>query len=116
MNSISFSIIVPFYNSEEILNRNLNNIYFDNDHLQYIFINDGSKDNGGTLLSEFCKNHSNVEYYEIEHGGVSCARNLGIKKAVGKYIMFCDIDDGYEPNAFTILQNKIIQQDDIIIF
>ena len=116
MNNVLFSIIVPVYNAEKYLRNNLDNIYFDKPYLQYIFINDGSEDGTEEILAEFCADHSNSEFYSITHGGVSSARNYGIEQAVGKYIMFCDADDGYAINTFDCLKEYIFSDYDIIIF
>lgn len=116
MKDVLFSVIVPLYNAENFLKNNLQSIFFDRQELQYIFINDGSTDRSEEILTEFCENHSNSEFYTIEHKGVSAARNYGIEQAVGKYIMFCDIDDGYAPKTFDVLRNYIFSDFDIIIF
>lgn len=116
MNNILFSIIVPVYNAEEVLHYNLNNIYFNNDDLQYIFIDDGSTDGSRAILTEFCNSHKNAEYYTVNHSGVSYARNYGIKQAIGRYVLFCDVDDSYAQNVFERLKSEISSQYDIIIF
>lgn len=116
MSDFIFSIIVPVYNAQKILQKNLSNIYFDRADVQYVFVNDGSKDRSGELLLDFCNSHNNAYLYDIQHRGVSNARNFGVEHATGQYILFCDVDDKYSSDLFSVLTEKIVSQNDMIIF
>ncbi|MFK4998687.1 glycosyltransferase family 2 protein [Bacillus sp. N9] len=92
---IDLSIIIPVYNVEKYLKECLNSI-LDYNHsfkLEVIIINDGSTDNSDKIAKEYERNFSNVRVFHKENGGLSSARNLGIREASGEYITFIDSDD-----------------------
>lgn len=94
------SIIVPIYNSEKWLKKCIESLisqtYTD---IEIILINDGSKDNSLKICREYEAKDSRIVVIDKENGGVSRARNEGIKKANGEYIQFVDSDDYIEKNA-----------------
>ena len=60
---------------------------------EVIVIDDGSKDSGYSLASEYAKRHQNILVMKQENQGVACARNNALEKATGDYITFVDADD-----------------------
>ena len=70
-------------------------------------IDDGSKDDSAQKVMEYASSHPNVILVRKENGGVSTARNLGIDKATGKYLMFIDADDYLAPGGIDIALNLI---------
>lgn len=111
------SIIVPIYNSESNLNtciESLLNQTFKN--IEIILINDGSIDKSGEICDNYAKIDNRISVFHKKNGGVSSARNLGINKSSGKYIMFCDSDDWMENNCVEVLYNKISTFDTDIIY
>ena len=62
-------------------------------------IDDGSTDESPAICDEYCKNYKNISVFHILNKGLSNARNLGIKKANGEYILFVDADDWLENDA-----------------
>ena len=96
MSRIDCSIIIPAYNAEKTILRCLQSIELDNIYdieIEVIIINDGSIDNTRNIINKYAQNHLNIKLFNKANGGVSSARNLGIRKAVGQYIFFCDCDD-----------------------
>ena len=91
------SIIIPCYNCATVIVRCLDSIDYSN--AEIIVVNDGSTDNSAQVVSDYSKVHSNVRLICKENGGVSSARNFGLKEAVGKYIMFVDADDYVVPSG-----------------
>ena len=91
----TFSIIVPVYNTpKDMLEKCVASLITQNGPYEYIFINDGSTDDSiHTIISEAMRLDKRIRYIEKENGGVSAARNDGIKFAQGKYLMFVDADD-----------------------
>lgn len=88
------SIIVPVYNVEEYLNQCVVSILgqtFTN--FEVILIDDGSEDNSGHICEEFAKKDERVRVFHKVNGGVSSARNLGLRYAKGDWICFVDSDD-----------------------
>ena len=90
------SIIIPAYNVENYIVRCLSSIYqpnSDESRFEVLVIDDGSTDNTLLVANEFSSSHSNIRVIHKPNGGVSTARNIGIDKSIGKYIMFVDADD-----------------------
>lgn len=101
--TIDVTIIVPVYNVENYLKKcidSLVNQTYDRNKYEIFIINDASKDNSLNIIKEYQKKHSNITLYDLKNNkGVSHARNIGIKNAKGKYLLFCDSDDYYELDA-----------------
>lgn len=92
------SIILPAYNAEAYLDRCLSSLIGQTCRdLEIIAVNDGSKDKTGDLLAKWAQKDERLRVYEKPNGGVSSARNLGLKKASGEYVMFVDADDWAAP-------------------
>lgn len=102
------SVIVPFYKSEKTIKRCMDSILNQTySNLELVLVNDGSPDNSGKIVSEYAKKDSRIRVIDEGHGGVSSARNKGIRVAKGDYIQFIDSDDYIEPNMFEILINAL---------
>lgn len=103
------SIIIPIYNSERFLKDCIDSIYVqklsDRD-FEVILVDDGSTDNSFQICKKKQKEHSNILVFQKENGGQATARNLGIRKALGKYIMFVDSDDRLLPYTIHNLLEK----------
>lgn len=95
------SIIIPIYNRDRYIEKTLLSVLkqptFD---YEIIIINDGSTDKSLQICEMYSKQYDCIKIYSQENKGVSSARNLGIKKSTGKYIMFLDSDDYYVNNFF----------------
>lgn len=91
---MDISIIMPVYNSEEYLldavKSILNQTY---KNFELILIDDGSKDSSGSICDELAKMDNRVVVIHKENGGISDARNAGLRMAKGEYIAFADNDD-----------------------
>lgn len=88
------SVIIPVYNAEKYLVRciqsALDQTYPD---LEIILVDDGSTDSSTSICRRFYFNFSKIKYIRKENGGLSSARNCGIREAKGKYLFFLDADD-----------------------
>ena len=106
------SIIVPGYNAEkfarECIESVINQTYT---NLEIILVDDGSKDSTGEIFEEYAKSDRRVIVIHQENKGISEARNAGLDKATGEYIMFIDADDLYEENTCELLYNEIKRTD-----
>ena len=103
------SIIVPVYNVENYLKRCLDSIIKQSySNLEIILINDGSKDNSEKICLEYAKKDNRIKYFKKENGGAASARNLGLKKASGKYIGFVDSDDMIHEDMFKVLYENLV--------
>ena len=92
------SVIIPVYNSESFISNtldSLSNQIFPLDDMEVLMIDDGSTDQSANVCRKYADKYPSFKLIQKENGGVSSARNVGIKHATGKYIMFLDADDTY---------------------
>ncbi|VIS76648.1 putative glycosyltransferase [Streptococcus pneumoniae] len=90
MNSELISIIVPIYNVEKYLRQCLDSIAAQTyQNFECLLINDGSPDNSADICREYVEKDSRFKYFEKENGGLSDARNYGIRQSKGSYSYFC---------------------------
>ena len=95
-----FSIIVPVYNREKLLERSIGSLINQTfKDIEIICVDDGSTDNSLQKLLDYQKIDNRIKVIHQKNGGVSRARNTGLANATGKYIMFLDSDDEYMPNT-----------------
>lgn len=111
------SIIVPVYNSAQYIERCINSIQLQTiSDWELLLINDGSTDNSVSLIEPYLFD-SRIQLFSKENGGVSSARNLGIKKSKGEYILFLDSDDWLSKNTCEVLLDvKDCKGADCVIF
>lgn len=104
-----FSIIVPVYNIEKYISHCVNSILAQSfDNYEVILIDDGSSDNSFWLCDEFAELDNRICVIHQENKGLSEARNAGIKKAIGEYIIFLDGDDWIDNHdTLLCLKNEI---------
>ena len=114
--SIDVSIIIPVYNMQDHLNQCLDSV-FNQTHknIEVIIINDGSSDNSEQIINKYKEKNKNIVYIKQENKGLSISRNIGIKEAKGKYIMFLDSDDYIEIDCIKILYNKAIKTNSDVV-
>ena len=100
---IKVSVIVPFYNVEEYIEKCLETLVKQTlEEIEIILVNDGSKDGSSKIAKKYQKMYPNkVVYLEKENGGLSDARNYGIPYAKGEYIAFLDSDDYVEKDMYS---------------
>ena len=112
------SIIVPVYNVEIYLRKCLDSLVNQTlEDIEIIVVNDSTKDNSQSIIDEYvAKYPDKIKAYIKENGGLSDARNFGIKRATGDYIGFVDSDDYVETTMFEKLYNKAISNNlDIVM-
>ena len=108
---IQLSVIVPVYNVEKYILKCIESIFcqgIDDNTFELIIVNDGTKDNSMELISDIINRHANVIVINQENKGLSEARNSGLAKASGKYILFVDSDDFLIDNTFKPLLDVAI--------
>jgi glycosyltransferase involved in cell wall biosynthesis len=101
------SIIVPVYNVEEYLDKCLNSLINQTlTDIQIIVVNDGSKDNSGTIVEEYKERYSDkIIYIKKTNGGLSDARNTGMRYVSGEYIGCVDGEDYVELTMYEKMYN-----------
>lgn len=113
--AITFSVIIPHYNSYGMVERTLRSIPNRGD-IQIIVIDDNSTERSIEQIAqrdEFSHVFFMFLYEKVTAGG---ARNLGILNATGEYITFIDSDDYFEPDAFLIFDSCITSKKDLYLF
>ena len=92
------SIVVPVYNVEKYLDRNLQSLVKQTyKNIEIIIVNDGATDNSQKIIDKYQKKYPTIiKSYQKKNGGLSDARNFGLAKAKGKYLAFIDSDDYIE--------------------
>lgn len=108
----SISVIIPIYNAEEYLHRCLDSLINQSyTNFEVLLVNDGSIDHSEDICKEFQQKDSRFKLLNKSNGGVSSARNIGLKYAKGEWIYFLDADDWLELNAFEKLLSEIGNSD-----
>ena len=96
---MKISVVIPVYNTEKYLRQCvesvLNQTYRE---LQVVLVDDGSKDSSGNICDELAKKDNRIEVIHKENGGHSDARNTGINRSTGEYVLFLDSDDYWDDN------------------
>ncbi len=102
------SVVIPIYKVEQYLNECVESVVNQTyKNLEIILVDDGSPDNCPKICDEWAKKDGRIKVIHKKNGGVSDARNAGIKVATGKYISFVDSDDYIENNLYEIAINKL---------
>lgn len=103
------SVIVPIYNVENYLIKCVESILNQSyKNLEIILVDDGSKDNCPTICDEYLKKDHRIKVIHKKNGGLSDARNAGLKIAKGDYISFIDSDDYIDKDMYKFLVEDLI--------
>lgn len=91
------SVIIPVYNVQGYLKDCLDSILMQSSSdYEIVLVDDGSTDRSGELCDEYARKYDNIFAFHKENGGPSDARNYGIEKSNGEYIVFVDSDDYFD--------------------
>ena len=114
MKKIKVSVIVPVYNMERHLRRCLDSLLAQSlDDIEIICVDDGSTDSSREILSEYAQKDERFEFIAQENRSAGAARNTGMKKASGEYLIFLDSDDFFDKDLLKKTYEKA-KQDNII--
>lgn len=115
---MTFSIIVPVFNCRIHLKACIHSILDSQiQSFEILLIDDGSTDGSAELCDELSRSHPCIHAIHQPHSGVSAARNAGLTKAAGEYILFVDGDDTLKPIELKqVLENPVIAKADLTIF
>lgn len=111
-NSNLISVVIPMYNAEKTIKKTIKSVLEQTsiaDISEIIIIDDGSQDNSRTIVSELQKKNPKIRLISQKNGGVSNARNHGIRESKSKWIAFLDSDDCWVKNKIEVQLNYIKQ-------
>lgn len=110
------SIIVPIYNTEPYLARCvdsiLNQSFID---FELLLVDDGSTDGSGAVCDTYAERDGRIRVFHKENGGVSSARNMGIKASKGEWITFVDSDDELLPDGLQVMIDGTSEEVDMVM-
>lgn len=114
---VKVSIVVPIYNTELYLRKCIDSLVNQTfKDIEIILVNDGSTDGSEKIIKEYSKLYDNIKVFTKKNGGLSDARNYGIKKSSGDYIAFVDSDDYVRKNMIEELYNEALNRDlDVVV-
>ena len=112
------SVIVPIYNAEKHIRKCVDSLVNQTyQNTEIILVDDGSPDTSGKICDEYAGKYDRVKVIHKSNGGVSAARNTGMSAASGQYIHFCDADDWIEPETYSDIVPKLVEEDaDVALF
>jgi len=96
-----FSLIIPVYNVEKYLENCLKSVIWQkpaDNNLEVILVDDGSEDSSGKICDRYADVYDYIRVIHKENGGLSSARNTGLRMAEGRYVLFMDSDDWWNPD------------------
>ncbi|GEN49055.1 glycosyltransferase [Ligilactobacillus pobuzihii] len=109
-----YSFIVPIYNVDKYLNRCLKSLKNQNfNQFEVVMVDDGSIDKSGKIAQSFSEKDKRFIYLKQKNQGLSAARNEGIKRASGDYLIFVDSDDFVEKNLLCTVDRSLDNYGDI---
>lgn len=98
-NNSLISIVIPIYNTSSMLSKCLDSVVHQTyTNLEIILVNDGSTDNSLEIIMSYKETDARIKVVNKENGGLSSARNAGLKIATGRYVLHIDSDDWIELN------------------
>ena len=108
-----FSVIVPVYNAELTLDECVGSVLgAESRNFELILVNDGSRDNSAALCDAFVARDARVAVIHQENQGLACARNAGMRRARGDYLVHLDCDDTLAPDALARIAEAIGRRPD----
>ena len=98
------SIVVPVYNVEDCLSYCVDSLRQQTyKNIEIILVDDGSTDSSGEICDQYARDDDRIKVLHIENGGLSNARNTGVKESSTDWIVFIDSDDYYDHRAIEYL-------------
>lgn len=114
-----FSIVIPVYKVEKYLEECLNSVVAQSfSDYEVLIVDDGSPDGCPVICDRYASVHPCFRVFHKSNAGVLSARDFGVRKACGRYIVFLDSDDRLKADALAVLNDKIIRYDnpDCVVF
>ena len=112
---MTISIIIPVYNVENYLRECVESVCKLRTPAQIVLVNDGSTDNSGALCDALAAEAARIKVLHQENGGLSAARNTGIRNSTGDYVMFLDSDDFLDAASTDEMLRNLQEKPDILM-
>lgn len=110
-----FSVIIPVYKVEQYLRQCVDSVRYQNfEDIQIILVDDGSPDKCPEICDEYAALDSRIQVVHKANGGLSDARNCGMEKAKGDYLLFLDSDDILAPDSLQKLAEHLKDKPDML--
>ncbi|MBQ2489344.1 MAG: glycosyltransferase [Bacteroidales bacterium] len=110
------SVIIPIYNTAKYLPRCIESVLCQSfDGFELLLVNDGSTDGSGDICDTYATRDSRIRVFHKENGGVSSARNLGLKEAKGEWVCFVDSDDELLPDGLQTMVDGVSSDVDLVM-
>lgn len=107
-NNSKITVVIPVYNVEQYIEECIESVINQTyTNLEIILVDDGSTDNSGNICNKFEKIDKRIKVIHKANGGLSDARNIGLKVSTGEYIQFIDSDDYIEKDMIETLYKTI---------
>ena len=111
------SVIIPIYNVEEYIEECIESVRRQSlSEIEMVCVNDGTLDSSMKIVKRLAEEDSRIVIIDKENGGLSSARNAGLKAATGEYICFLDSDDLLKEKALELLWEQAKENDACDIF
>lgn len=112
------SVIIPVYNSEDVIRRSLDSLLNQTyQNLEIIVVDDGSTDKTPDILRDYqAQQKVKMQVLRIENSGQGKARTVGIQAAEGDLIAFCDADDYYDADGMEIMERSLHKQNADVLY
>ncbi|MFI3319339.1 MAG: glycosyltransferase family 2 protein [Rikenellaceae bacterium] len=116
MERARISVVVPIYNVEEYIRQCLETIISQTySNLEIILVDDGSPDGCGAICDEYAAQDGRMRVFHIPNGGVAKARQYGVERSTGNFIIFVDPDDLLPQDSVERLFEQLTPDVDIVV-
>ncbi|MCI8394689.1 MAG: glycosyltransferase [Bacilli bacterium] len=115
---VLLSVIIPVYNTEAYLRKCLDSVLGTiPPKTEIIIVNDGSPDQSAKIIEEYENKFPSIVFgYQKKNGGLSSAKNYGLEKAKGRYVIFLDSDDYVSSNMYPTMLKRALEADADMVY
>lgn len=111
------SFVIPIYNGETLIEKNLKKILDETDfNYELVLVDDGSTDNTKSIIETLALNNPKIQAHSVFHRGLLMCRNYALKYVSGDYICFMDIEDSISEDYLKILSSSHETNSDLYVF